>query len=353
MAKLEFEALDMNEIGAEAARANADPKAKKNNGNYFIMDKDGFCIMRFLPKLKGGTFCQASRIHALKSGQNKRQFHCTRVRTVKPDGRTVWMPPTDGTPDCCICRMYNRLYQKHDNAVGKEKEALKKQALELRPYERYYFNIIVREYLDPNTKKIVQNAGPLILSVGKELYAKIYTAMVGDAKHGVRKLGDISNPVSGREFRYVKKTTTGSGGMTYPTYDLSTFEDQAPLGTDDEIQDWLSKLHNLPALRKLSDEESMKKGLKVHLGLLPPNGNEDDFDYSEFEGGGGGGDDGDVVAEHSHSNQKTVAREEPAPAKKPLVKQEKVEKKPAPAAAPLDLAADPDFAAELDKLDNE
>lgn len=352
MAKLEFEALDMSEIGAEAARANADPKQKKGNKDYFVLEKDGFCIMRFLPKLKGGVFVQPTRIHSLKSGQNKRQFHCTRIRTVKPDGRTVWMPPTDGTPDCCICRMYNRMYQKSDAATGKEKESLKSQALALRPYERYYFNVIVREYLDPTTKKIVKNAGPLILSVGKELYAKIFTAMVGDAQHGIRKLGDISHPVTGREFRYVKKTTTGNGGMTYPSYDLSTFEDQAPLGTDDEIQEWLGKLHNLPALRKLADEEAMKKALKVHLGILPPNG-DDDFDYSEFEGGNGGADADDIVGEVNHSAKSSV-REEPAPAKKPLVKQErqeKVEKKPS--AAPLDLATDPDFAAELDKLDNE
>ena len=351
MAKLEFEALDMNEIGAEAARANADPKAKKGNKDYFVLEKDGFCIMRFLPKLKGGVFVQASRIHALKSGQNKRQFHCTRIRTVKPDGRTVWMPPTDGTPDCCICRMYNRMYQKSDAATGKEKESLKSQALALRPYERYYFNVIVREYLDPQTKKIINNAGPLILSVGKELYAKVFTAMVGDAKHGVRKLGDISHPVTGREFRYVKKTTTGSGGSQYPTYDLSTFEDVAPLGTEEEMQDWLSKLHNLPALRKLSDEESMKKALKVHLGILPPNGGDDGFDYSEFEGGSHGADD-EEVAEVSHT-QKTPVREEAQPAKKPLVKQDKVDKPEKKPSAPLDLAADADFAAELDKLDSE
>lgn len=354
MAKIEFEALDLNEIASEATRANTDPRQKKGNTDYFFMEKDGYAIVRFLPKIKGTRFFQETRIHALNSGSNKRQFHCTRVLTKKPDGKTVWMPPQEG-PDCVICKYYNHLWQKGDRLSGKAKEDMQNAARKLRPYERYYYNVIVREYLNPQTKKVEKNAGPLIFSCGKELHAKIMTAMVGDTQTGIKKLGDISHPVTGRDFRYVKKTVTGSGGMQYASYDQSTFEDVCPLGSDDEIQDWMGKLHNLAGLRKLADDATMNRALKVHLGVLPPE--DDDFDYSQFEQGPAGDNADYSVAElDKKASSTTVAvTEAPPAAKKPLVKQEKTEK---PAAkpdkgAPLDLAADPEFMAELDKLDNE
>lgn len=358
MGKFEFEALDLNEIANEATRANTDPRQKKGNKDYFFMEKDGYAILRFLPKIKGTRFFQETRIHSLNAGANKRQFHCTRLLTKKPDGKTVWMPPQDGSPDCVICRYYNHLWQKGDRLTGKAKEDMQNAARKLRPYERYYYNVIVREYLDPTTKKVVKNAGPLIFSCGKELHAKIMTAMVGDAQTGIKKLGDISNPTNGRDFRYVKKTVTGSGGMQYASYDQSTFEDVCPLGSEDEIEQWVGNFHALAALRKLSDEATMNRSLKVHLGVLPPE--DDDMDYSQFEGGAAGDDNPDYsVAELSRKAETTSARVEdlpPAMAKKPLVKQEKVDK---PAKAPekekpaMDLAADPDFMAELDKLDTE
>ena len=359
MAKIEYEALDLNEIANEATRANTDPRQKRTNKDYFFLEKDGFSLLRFLPKMKGTRFYQETRIHGVQAGENKRQFHCTRVLTKKPDGKTVWMPPQDG-PDCVFCKYYNHLWQKGDRLTGKAKEDMQNSARKLRPYERYYYNVIAREYIDPQTKKVVKNAGPLILSMGKELHAKIMTAMVGDAQHGIKKLGDISHPLTGRDFRYVKKTTTGSGGMQYATYELSTFEDVCPCGTEDEMEEWMGKLHDLAALRKLSDEATMTRALKVHLGVLPPS--DDEFDYSQFEGGpAGDGDDADYsVAELSRKADTVSARvdDTPPPAKKPLVKQDKVEKSPVAAASPgkgaaLDLAADPEFMAELDKLDNE
>lgn len=357
MAKFEYEALDLNEIANEATRANTDPRQKKKNNDYFYMEKDGFALLRFLPKLKGTRFFQESRIHGLQSGANRRQFHCTRILTKKPDGKTVWMPPADG-PDCVICKYYNHLWQKGDRLNGKAKEDMQNAARKLRPYERYYYNVVVREVTEGGTRKVIDNPVPMIFSCGKELHAKIMTAMVGDAGTGIKKLGDISHPVTGRDFRYVKKTTTGSGGMQYATYDLSTFEDVCPLGTDEQVEKWMGSLHNLAALRKLDDEATMNRGLKVHLGVLPPE--DDDFDYSQFEGGAAGDDADYSVGELSRKAEQTSVRvdAEPPAAKKPLVKQEKVEK-PAPApktdtkVSGLDLAADPEFMAELDKLDNE
>lgn len=354
MAKIEFEALDLNEIANEATRANTDPRQKKGNGEYFFMEKDGYSIIRFLPKVKGTRFFQETRIHALTSGSNKRQFHCTRTLTKKPDGKTVWMPPADG-PDCCICKYYNMLWQKGDRLTGKAKEDMQNSARKLRPYERYYYNVMVREYLNPTSKKVEKNAGPLIFSCGKELHAKIMTAMVGDTQTGIKKLGDISHPVTGRDFRYVKKTVTGSGGMQYASYDQSTFEDVCPLGSEDEMEAWMKALHNIAALRKMQDDPTMKRALKVHLGVLPPE--DDDFDYSEFEAQPAGENAGYSVGELAHKASNTSARVDEAPpaAKKPLVKQDKVERPAAKAekGAPLDLAADPEFMAELDKLDNE
>ena len=353
MAKIEYEALDLNEIANEATRANTDPRQKKGNKDYFNLEKDGYSILRFLPKVKGTRFFQETRIHSLGSGDKRRQFHCTRVLTKKPDGKTVWMPSQDG-PDCVICKYYNPLWQKGDRLQGKAKEDMQNAARKLRPYERYYYNVIVREYLDPQTKKVEKNVGPLIFSCGKELHAKIMTAMVGDATTGIKKMGDISHPITGRDFRYVKKTVTGSGGMQYPSYDQSTFEDVCPAGTDDEMEKWMGELHNLAGLRKLMDEATMTRALKVHLGVLPPE--DDEFDYSQFEGGPAGDDNPDYsVGDLARKSDTTSVRVDEAPpaAKKPLVKQEKVEKPAAAKGAPLDLAADPEFMAELDKLDNE
>ena len=362
MSKVQFEALDLFEIENEAKRATAPKGQKQRNDKFFNLEKDGYAILRFLPRIKGTRFFQETRIHSLGHGEKKRSYHCARVLTQKPDGKKVWMPPQDG-PDCVICKYYNHLWQKGERLQGKAKEDMQNAARKLKPYERYYYNVIVREYLNPATKKVEKNFGPLIFSCGKELHAKILTAMVGDATSGLKKLGDISHPITGRDFRYVKKTTTGSGGMQYPTYDQSSFEDVCPLGTDDELEQWMTNLHDLASLRDVKDEDTLTKALKVHLGLIAGDDDDDGFDYSQFEGGMAGSDEFGSeysVGELMKKAETVTARveSEPPAVKRPIVKQEKVEK-PAQVAAPtkggaaLDLAADPEFMAELDALDGD
>lgn len=359
MSKFQFEALDLNEIEGEAKRSAATGQ-KQRNDKYFNLDKDGYAILRFLPRIKGTRFFQETRLHALGHGDKKRTYHCARVLTKKPDGKIVWMPANDG-PDCVFCKYYNHLWQKGERLQGKAQEDMKNASRKLKPYERYYYNVVAREYTDPMTKKVEKNFGPLIFSCGKELHAKIMTAMVGDLTSGLKKLGDISHPVTGRDFRYVKKTVTGSGGVQYPSYDNSSFEDVCPAGTDEELEAWMGNLHNLTGLREVKDEATMTKALKVHLGLIAGE-DDDEFNYAQFEGGAAGNDEegseysvGELMKKAETVSVRVDA--EPPTTKKPIVKQEKVEK-PTPASAAakggsaLDLAADPEFMAELDALDD-
>jgi hypothetical protein len=175
MAKIEFEALDLNEIANEATRANTDPRQKKGNSEYFFMEKDGYSIIRFLPKVKGTRFFQETRIHALTSGSNKRQFHCTRTLTKKPDSKTVWMPPADGQPDCCICKYYNMLWQKGDRLTGKAKEDMQKSPEQLEKEKREIIaSRLIKLKLDGQTKddliKQAENFYQVLINIHSQIY---------------------------------------------------------------------------------------------------------------------------------------------------------------------------------------
>lgn len=262
---LDFEPLDLNEIKKEAKRMSSENSY--SNDEYYakyvrLPERDGFVLMRFLPRKKGQKLYCVTRIHTLNNPttNQKRIFHCPK-NEVDTDKGKQWRG------DCIICKYYSDLWQKSDGLSGKEQEDMRNDARALKPIERYYYNVIVRSEIDPKTKTTGTNVGPKIYSCGKQIHAKIVRAINGDEDAGEKALGDITHPNNGRDFRLVKKVVK-SGNREYPNYDFSKFEDVSAAGTMEELEKWLSSLHDLQALRILKTPEELKHALRVHCGMI-------------------------------------------------------------------------------------
>jgi hypothetical protein len=277
---LDYEALDMNEIMNEAKRVTEEPGAGAGNSDYLekfvrLPERDGFVLLRILPRKKGTNIFCATRVHTLNNPttRTKKTYHCPR-NLVKTDRGDRWQG------DCIICKYYNDLWQQSEQLSGKAQEDLQNQARAIKPVERYYYNVVVRSEKDKdgNVKK---NVGPKIYSCGKTVHAKIVRAIVGDATAGEKPLGDVTHPTNGRDFRVVKKVVKGGGGAEYPNYDNSKFEDAAPAGSPEELKYWLENLHDLQALRLLKTPDELKHALKVHLGMVKE-GEAANDDLAEF-----------------------------------------------------------------------
>ena len=127
-----------------------------------------------------------------------------------------------------------------------------------------------------------KNVGPKIYSCGKTTHNKIWAAMRGDDDAGIKPLGDVTHPKEGRDFRVVKKVVKGGGGMEYPNYDNSRFEDPTPAGNPDELSAWSENLHNLQALRVIKTSDELKHALRVHLGMVKESATANDNELDEF-----------------------------------------------------------------------
>lgn len=293
MANYEYEPLDMAEMTAEYERVNAEPGGQQKGGGNWqnnvvqLPERDGFVLMRILPKKKGsGKFYAATRIHTLTNPCKKDQFgkprkfnyHCPKV-LVHTDRGPQWRG------DCIICKYYSDLWNKSESLTGKAQEDLQDQAREIKPNERYYVNVVVRTEKDKDGN-VKSNVGPKIYSFGKKVYAKLMRAIVGDPKAGEKKLGDVTHPITGRDFRCVKKVVKGAGGkFEYPNYDQSVFEEVSEAGTPEELERWLENLHDLQALRILKTDEELKHALRIHLGMVKDTSGDDD-DLNEFRNAG-------------------------------------------------------------------
>jgi hypothetical protein len=255
----EFEDLNMNEIAAEAGAIN------KESGATDIFVKmpmaDGYVLVRFLPPQKGKSLFCATRIHNLGT----KRFHCLRHRKTLPNG-IFWVNTTnDPGTDCPICQEYSRLWKVSNNQRGDEQIRTQSTAREIKPIERFYWNVIVRQQINEKTGSVEKNVGPKILSCGKTLQAIILESINGSELTGRKKLGNITHPVTGRDFRLVKKMTKGTSGAGYPKYDQSSFEDPSELGTDDQIRIWLESMHNLDDLRNLRPRPEMIDSLREYF----------------------------------------------------------------------------------------
>lgn len=330
----EYEALDMGELQQEAKRVS-DEGQGGGGGDMLekyvrLPERDGFSLLRFMPRKKGTPFFVVTRVHTLNNPvtRQKRTYHCPK-NLVKTDRGDKWQG------DCIICKYYSDLWQKSEGLSGKAQEELQNQARAIKPVERYYYNAIVRQEKDKdgNVKK---NVGPKIYSCGKTVHSKIIRAILGDPTAGEKPLGDVSHPTNGRDFRVVKKVVKGGGGNEYPNYDNSKFEDPSPIGTPDELEKWLEHMHDLQALRVIKTPDELKHALRVHLGMVRDGDEGQNDDLAEFRNAGKAAEAAPAAASRPAVTQ--TVREElasPAPAKQET------------SSAADDIMADDDFMKEL------
>jgi len=231
----------------------------------------GSVIMRLLPPAAKGMFGQdenpfylITAIHRV----NGKSLHDIRDYV---SGKWVGRNP--------ICEYMRQLWK--DSEQSAPEEAAKKQALyrNIKPVERYYYNVIVREERaeDGLVKK---NVGPKILSVGKTVHEIILRGILGDKEMNQPRLGDVTDSKKGCDFKLVK-TIRKSGDQSFPNYEGSHFLEESTAGNLDEWEKWLKNLHNLNVLRHTKTYEELEHELLIHLGLKQENS--DGFDATKYK----------------------------------------------------------------------
>lgn len=262
---VEYEGLNLSEMKNEFSRVSAERDS--TTSDYLqkfvrLPEKNGFVVVRFLPRRKGEDLYCVTRIHTLTDPNTGRKIsiHCPKNLVRRSGEKDRW----DG--DCIICRYYSDLWKRSESMYGTEQERTQNQAREIKPVERYYFNCIVRSERNSDGE-ILKNVGPKIYTCGKQVHSKILRAIVGDEVAGEPGLGDVTHPLNGRDFRIVKKIVK-SGPREYPSYDDSKFEDISPAGTSDELASWLANMHDLKTLRIIKTPDELKHALRVHLGMV-------------------------------------------------------------------------------------
>lgn len=268
MSDLSFEPLNLNEISKEADRLTNKTGGSGNEMYVKMPEKDGFVVMRLLPKLKGKDLYCSTRIHYM----NGKSLQCTRIYV---DGK--WIPDSQ-KGECLACKKYNALWQEAKVCPDTvEKNKIESKARSLKPVERYFWNVIVRSENNIKTNTIDKNVGPKILAIGKTVQALILESIRGNEIVGKQALGDVTDPFKGRDFKLVKKVVRGGNGEGYPNYDQSIFVDPSPAGTTEELKKWLQSMHDLKECRKLPTKEEMETELRR---FLNPTADTEDYEDS-------------------------------------------------------------------------
>lgn len=221
--------------------------AKKGFADNFVQmpEGNGSLILRILPPREGQAL----------------PFAPTRIHRIEVEGKTynVHCPKRPGAKgyegQCPVCDFYNGLWSE-SKSVGNEREAERLQnfARSIKPVQRWYYNVLVRKMKD-SEGNLITNVGPKILAVGITVHKKIMNALMGDSLKDLEALGDVTDTLTGRDFILVKSVKGGPGN--FPEYNDSTFSKPSRLGTDAEITEWLSKLHNLEALITFTPREEV------------------------------------------------------------------------------------------------
>ena len=270
--------LDLLWLKEEANRLSEDNQTDMDYLSKYVKFPEGAgsVTVRLLGPAEAGMFDREkspffmqTRLHRV----NNKSKHCLKEFDKKAKKYV-------GT--CPICEYYNWLWNTSEQQNSKEeRDKLQKQARDIKPVERYYFNCIVRQEKQEDGS-VLENVGPKILSVGKTLYKMIITGIVGDETIQEKGYGDVTHPTTGRDFKIIK-TIKKSGDNEYPNYDSSKFLDQTPLGTPEQIKTWMSSLHDLVAERKSHTVDELKTELKKHLGVIPNDNVGNSFDPSEYQ----------------------------------------------------------------------
>jgi hypothetical protein len=287
----------------------------------------GSVILRILPPAPDGSFgrddnpfFQATRIHKV----NGKSLHDPRE---KVNGKWVGENP--------IGDYLKWLWKESEQASPDEAKRMQTLYRELKPIERYYYNVIVRSETDEDGT-VKKDVGPKILSVGKTVHEAILRGILGDKEMNQPRLGDVTDFKTGRDFKLVK-TIKKSGDATYPNYESSHFLDESPAGDPDDCKKWMENLHDLKSLRVLKSPEELENELMVHLGLKQETSS--NFDPSKYQ-------------------LKSSATQAPIPPKSKPIVEEDEDDVPAPVKAKKvavpddedDDIADKDFLEELKKL---
>lgn len=216
----------------------------------YFPEGEGSWSLRILPPKAGSQWCVAVKIVKL----NGKKLHSHMVYS---DGKWVG--------DCPMHKKYRETWDRINYLTkqGKleEVESLKKIASSLKGYDRFYFNVIIRDEMVDN--KPVVNQKPKVWSCGKDLYAKMVDEIVGNAALKIKKLGNVLHLENGRDFHYIKRMKKGS---TYPDDSSSRFSsDISPAGTPEQIKLWMENLHDLSAERKLRPVDELEQEIRKHL----------------------------------------------------------------------------------------
>lgn len=243
--------LDLNELRAEQTRLES-----TGNNNFLdnfvrMPEGEGIVTVRILPPRKGQKLYCVTRTHKL----GQKNIHCPQTLV---NGKWQGF--------CPVCNYYRNLWKESDQKGGDEAEQLRAEARSIKPLERYYYNVIVRSQLNKDTGELEKDVGPKILSIGKQLHARIIRAILGDPALDEPELGDVSDIETGRDFKIIKRLRK-SGTEAYPNYDESKFVGVSPLGTEKQVAHWLENLHDLQALRQVKTTEEIMKELRIFRGL--------------------------------------------------------------------------------------
>jgi hypothetical protein len=264
--------FDISDLNQELVRLTADPKNQGNFLKNFVM----------MPKQSGVV--QVRLLSAVKPVDGSKQLFYSQTRTHKLGDRNVHCPKVfEGgkwVGKCPVCEYYSYLYQQADKGAG-DAEALRGEAKSIKPIERYYYNVIVRDNAETQQG---EKDGPLILSVGKLLHTKIILGICGNKEFGEEGLGNVMDPKTGCDFKIIKKMKPGGD---FPEYGDSKFLPKSLLSKDDaKVEAWLAARHDIYALRKVIGEDELKRALRIYKGVEkdPRAGGFDPSEYSSNSG---------------------------------------------------------------------
>ena len=268
--------LDLNELMEENQRLTTQGGSYLDN---YVLIPDGNChfVMRLLPPAARGMFGREknpfyapSRVHRL----NGRYYHCLKTLVDKK-----WVG------DCPVCLYYNWLWKESERQSPDLATQTQNKARAIKPIDRYYYNVLVRQQVNQKTQEVEANVGPKIWAVGKTIHGSILKFILGDKTMDIEPLGDVTDPKTGRDFKLIK-VMKQSGKDSFPTYNDSKFLAQSPLGEPEQAKTWLTNLHDLVAIRDrgLLEHDVLDHQLKIHLGIEKDDST--DFDPTQYQAGG-------------------------------------------------------------------
>lgn len=251
--------LDLSKLRGENRRLKSPAGGGNFLDNFVRMPEGeyGVVTVRLLPTPGAvhDLYC-VTRTHKI----NDKNLHCPMELTENNSGGFSW------TGMCPICKHYSGLWKQSDSMAPDDAAQVQALARSIKPLERYYYNCVVRKVTKPDGSTET-NVGPKILSVGKQLHARIIRAIVGAPEVDEPELGDVTAFLTGRDLKIIKRQTK-SGNNSFPSYNESKFNDVSPAGSKADWDRWTNSLHDIIGLRTLKPLEELDTEVKVFKGEI-------------------------------------------------------------------------------------